>query len=112
MDELRELLEIVKCIDGPDTYRVNKMRSLIYTIQSTISHLNCQVAELKEAAERYRDLAEQRLLNHLNVDQEHIINICNESLQEVTTDELAASALPQTDPIRIPPIPVTEIDFQ
>ena len=122
MDELRELLEIVKCIDGSDTYRVNKMRNLIYTIQNTVSRLNCQIGELTEAAERYRELADQRLLNHLNVDQEHIINICNESLQEVATDELSPMALgidpyakeiqSTLDPTRIPPISITEIDFQ
>lgn len=113
MDEINRLLLIVECIDGPPSSRQDRMYTLIKAIRSILIRLEHRVQQLTEEAERYKALAEQRLLNHLQIDELHIIDIVNEVLPTLPTSELSQCTYPlDPEPIRIPPVPVEEIDFK
>lgn len=113
MNEIDQLLLVIESIDGPTSSRQERMFKLALSIRSKLREYKERIGELVQVTEHYRVLADQRLLNHLQIDELHIIDIVNEVLPTLPTSELSQCTYPlDPEPIRISPIPVEEIDFK
>jgi hypothetical protein len=117
-EALCSLRNWINCLDGPKTTRQTMMLRVLDYLEHRITELDKENNNLSdrlgvmcETAAKYRDLADQRLLNHLNIDEDHIIDIVNESLPSYPTNELGPLSSDGQDAVRIPSIPVEPIEF-
>jgi hypothetical protein len=118
-EALCSLRNWINCIDGTKTKRQGMMLRMLDYLERRITELDKENSNLSdrlgamcETAAKYRDLADQRLLNHLNIDEDHIIDIVNASLPSSPTNKLSPINDSGQEPIRIPQIPVEDIEFK
>lgn len=107
MRATEKLEQFIKCLDGDERKRL--MLNALDEITGLIYDQSCDIRRLKVAADTYKALAEQRLLNHLEIDSSYIIEVA-ESLPDPNCHELGQCSY-DSIPIKIPNIPVEPIDF-
>lgn len=107
MRPTEKLEQFIKCLDGDERKRL--MLNALDELALKIFNQSDEIRRLKHAAETYKTLAEQRLLNHLEIDSSYIIEIA-ESLPDPNCHELGQCSY-DSIPIQVPNVPVEPLDF-